>query len=168
MRLMIHTVQAGDTLARVRPRESSGCFVGLQAAGMPVLTPTWDTVRLVLHVLAATVWVGGQLTLAALVPTLRRLGPELPKAAARAFNTVAWPAFAVLVATGVWNVIAERDKVTGGYRTTLVVKIAVVAVSGVTAALHSRARTRTGLAVFGALTGLSAIAALALGVLLAG
>ena len=34
----------------------------------------WDTVRLFLHVLAATVWVGGQLTLATLVPVLRRLG----------------------------------------------------------------------------------------------
>jgi uncharacterized membrane protein len=31
-----------------------------------VLTVSWDTVRLFLHVLAATVWVGGQLTLAAL------------------------------------------------------------------------------------------------------
>jgi hypothetical protein len=73
-----------------------------------------------------------------------------------------------LIATGVWNVLAERDKVTGEYRTTLVVKIVVVAVSGATAALHARSRSRTGLAVFGALTGVSALAALLLGVLLAG
>lgn len=132
------------------------------------MTPSWDMVRLFLHVLAATVWVGGQLTLAALVPTLRRLGSDVPRAAARAFNMIAWPAFAVLIATGVWNVFAERSKVTGDYRTTLIVKIAVVAVSGVTAALHARSHTRKGLAVFGALTGLSALAALLLGVLLAG
>ncbi len=37
-----------------------------------MLAVSWDTVRLFLHVLAATVWVGGQLTLAALVPVLRR------------------------------------------------------------------------------------------------
>ena len=60
-----------------------------------MLAVSWDTVRLFLHVLAATVWVGGQLTLAFLVPPLRRLGAELPRAAARAFNRVAWPAFTV-------------------------------------------------------------------------
>lgn len=127
-----------------------------------------ETVRLFLHVLAATVWVGGQLTLAALVPALRAAGADVPRAAARRFNTVAWPAFAVLVATGVWNVIAERDEVHGRYETTLVVKLAVVLVSGVTAFLHARSKSRTGLAVFGALTALSALAALLLGVVLAG
>jgi hypothetical protein len=43
-----------------------------------------------------------------------------------------------------------------------------VGVSGVAAALHARARSTIGLAVFGALTGASALAALFLGVLLAG
>src|SRR6516165_2106831 len=71
-----------------------------------VLSVNWDTIRLFLHVLAATIWVGGQITLAALVPVLRRLGAELPRAAARRFNQVAWPAFAVLVVTGIWNIAA--------------------------------------------------------------
>ena len=133
-----------------------------------MLPVSWDTIRLFLHVLAATIWVGGQLTLAALVPVLRRLGGEIPRAAARAFNRVAWPAFAVLVLTGVWNVIAERGKITGSDEVTLVVKRVVVVISGVTAALHARARSAAGLAVFGALTGISALAALFLGVLLAG
>ncbi len=48
-----------------------------------MLAVSWDTVRLFLHVLAATIWVGGQLTLAALVPVLRRFGGEVPRAAAR-------------------------------------------------------------------------------------
>jgi putative copper export protein len=133
-----------------------------------MLPVSWDTIRLFLHVLAATVWVGGQLTLAALVPALRGLGAEIPRSAARAFNKVAWPAFAVLLVTGVWNVIAERGKITGDYQATLTLKLAVVAVSGVTAWLHARARSRAGLAVFGALTGLAALGALFLGVLLAG
>lgn len=89
----------------------------------------WDTTRLFLHVLAATVWVGGQLTLAALVPALRRAGADVPRVAARRFNQVAWPAFAVLVATGVWNVIAVRAQVAGRYETTLVVKLVVVALA---------------------------------------
>jgi putative copper export protein len=133
-----------------------------------MLSVGWDTVRLFLHVLAATVWVGGQLTLAALVPALRRFGREVPRAAARRFSQVAWPAFAVLVLTGVWNVIAVRSQVSGRYETTLVVKLAAVAVSGIAAALHARARSAAGLAVFGTLTGLAALAALFLGVLLAG
>jgi putative copper export protein len=128
----------------------------------------WDTIRLFLHVLAATVWVGGQLTLAALVPVLRRAGADIPRAVARRFNQVAWPAFAVLVLTGIWNMIAVRSQIAGSYETTLVVKLIVVLISGVTAALHARARSRAGLAVFGALTGISALAALFLGVLLAG
>lgn len=132
-----------------------------------MLTVSWTTVRLFLHVLAATVWVGGQLTLAALVPVVRRVAAEGPGVAARRFNQVAWPAFGVLIVTGVWNIMAVGP-VTGGYRGTLIVKLAVVAVSGVTAFLHTRARTTTGLAVFGALTGISALAALFLGVLLSG
>ena len=133
-----------------------------------MLAVSWDTIRLFLHVLAATVWVGGQLTLAALVPVLRRLGADIPRSAARAFNRVAWPAFAVLLATGVWNMIAEHDKINGAYQVTLTVKLVVVAISGLTAWLHLRAKSPAGLAVFGALTGLSALGALFLGVLLAG
>jgi putative copper export protein len=133
-----------------------------------MLSVSWDTVRLFLHVLAATVWVGGQLTLAALVPTLRALGAEVPRTAARRFNQVAWPAFGVLVVTGVWNIVAEQAKDVGAYRTTLTVKLVAVLVSGLTAYLHARARSTTALAVYGALTGVSALAALFLGILLAG
>ena len=133
-----------------------------------MLGVSWDTIRLFLHVLAATIWVGGQLTLAALVPALRRAGADVPRAAARRFNQVAWPAFGVLVATGIWNVIAVRGQVTGSYETTLVVKLIVVVISGATAALHARAKGAGALAVFGALTGLSALAALFLGIMLAG
>src|SRR5579875_490757 len=133
-----------------------------------MLAVSWDTVRLFLHVLAATIWVGGQLTLAALVPALRARGAEIPGAAARRFALVAWPAFAVLIATGIWNVAAVHAEIHGSYRTTLIVKLVVVAASGITAALHSRSKSPAGLAIFGALTGLTALAALFLGVLLAG
>jgi len=135
-----------------------------------MLAVSWDTIRLFLHVLAATIWVGGQLTLAALVPVLRRFGSDALGAAARRFNQVAWAAFAVLIVTGIWNIAAVRPHISASasYRTTLIVKLAVVVISGVTAALHIRSRTSRGRAVLGALTGLSALAALFLGVLLAG
>jgi putative copper export protein len=133
-----------------------------------MLTVTADTVRLFLHVLAATIWVGGQLTLAALVPVLRQVSPTAPRAAARRFNAVAWPAYVVLVGTGVWNVTAAPTRLTGAHLTTLIVKLVVVAASGVAALLHARARTAIGLAAWGAITGASALSALFLGVLLAG
>jgi putative copper export protein len=128
---------------------------------------TLETVRLFLHVLAATVWVGGQVTLAALVPALRAAGADVPRAAANAFNRVAWPAFAVLVLTGVWNVVAEGDK-GPSYRHTLVLKLTLVVLSGATAFLHARAGSRRAMAVWGALTGLTALATLFVGIMLAG
>jgi putative copper export protein len=132
-----------------------------------VLTPDWDVLRLFLHLLAATVWVGGQLVLAALVPVLRRVSPDAPRAAAKRFGVVAWPAFWALVATGFWNVLAADDTDADGYQVTLSVKLVVVALSGLTAWLHQRATTTRDRAVFGALTGSTALLALFLGVLLA-
>ena len=135
-----------------------------------MLAVSWDTIRLFLHVLAASIWVGGQLILAALVPVLRRFGSDPLGAAARRFNQVAWTAFGVLIVTGIWNIVAVRSQISGSasYRTTLIVKLVAVVISGVAAALHVRSRTARSRAIFGALTGLSALAALFLGVLLAG
>jgi putative copper export protein len=132
-----------------------------------VLSPTLDTVRLFLHVLAATVWVGGQIVLAGLVPSLRRSSAEATKVAARAYARVAWPAFAVLVVTGLWN-IAEVDvaDTTTQYQVTLFVKIALAVVSGVAAAVHQLGTSKVALAVGGALGLLAALGAMFLGFVL--
>lgn len=126
-----------------------------------------DEVRLFLHVLGATIWVGGQLVLAALVPVLRTAYPGAAAAAARRFRVVAWPAFALLVATGVWNVVAVGAE-DSAYRAVLSAKLVVVAASGASAYVHERARTPRSLAITGALTGATALVALLLGVVLAG
>jgi putative copper export protein len=133
-----------------------------------VLSVHVDTVRLFLHIVAATVWVGGQLTLAGLVPCLRALSPDAPRAVARQFNRIAWPAYAVLVATGVWNIVAVHASWTGRYGTTLIVKIVIVAASGVSAAAHAASKSKVGLAAWGAISGISALAALFLGIVLHG
>jgi putative copper export protein len=125
--------------------------------------------RLFLHVLAATVWVGGQIVLAGLVPTVRSLGDGAARAVARAFARMSWPAYAVLVITGFWNIAAVHPShQTTPWKVVLGVKLAVVVLAGVAAFMHTRATTRRGLAVWGSLSGLSAVAALLLGVLLAG
>jgi putative copper export protein len=131
-----------------------------------VLPVSWATIRLFLHVLGATVWVGGQLTLAGLVPGLRQLSPDAPRAVARRFNAIAWAAFALLVVTGLWNIAAVDPDWSSDYGTTLIVKLVVVAASGISAAVHAGATSKRALAVFGALSGLTALGALFLGVLL--
>jgi putative copper export protein len=126
-------------------------------------------VRLSLHVFAAAVWVGGQLTVAGLLPTLRRLGDDAPNKVARAFARIEWPMFALLLATGIWNVVADNpSKQSSSWNAVLGAKIAVVVVAGLTAYWHGRARTKAGVATFGGIAGLAALAALVLGVLLAG
>lgn len=133
-----------------------------------MLSLTVEDVRLFLHVLAASVWVGGQITLAGLVPALRKADAAAPRAAAQAFGRVAWPAFAVLLATGIWNVVAIRDELddSAAMRNTLMVKLVLVALSGVAAYAHTRASSRRGLALWGAGTALFALASMLFGVIL--
>lgn len=127
-----------------------------------------DGIRLSIHVLAATIWVGGQFTVAGLVPAIKKLGTDAPKQIANAFARIMWPAYVVLLITGVWNISATEKGQPTAWKVVLVVKIAVVLLSGLAALLHSRSTSRRGLAFWGAATGLSASAALVLGVFLAG
>ena len=134
-----------------------------------MLSVNANTIRLFIHVLAATVWVGGQLTLAGLVPALRGLGPDAPRTVARRFNRIAWPAFGVLFLSGLWNLaethVGDRSS---EWIATLFAKLTIVALSGISAALHTRAASRKALAIWGALSGLSALLALFYGVQLHG
>lgn len=132
------------------------------------LAPAVDGVRLSLHVLAATVWVGGQLTVAGLVPTARRLAPDAPRRVARAFSRLSWPAYAVLLGTGLWNVAAVGPGQGPVWQAVLGVKIGVAVLAGLAAWLHGRAGSVRGLAVWGAVAGLASVAALVMGVFLAG
>ena len=133
------------------------------------LAPAITIVRLSLHVLAAAIWVGGQFALAGIVPTLRRLAPQSTTAVARRFALLAWPAFGVLLATGIWNMIAVHSgQQHGAWKTVLLIKIVVALLSGVAAALHQRSRSVKALAVWGSVSSLSAIVAVVLGVALAG
>ena len=119
--------------------------------------------------LAATIWVGGMFTVAGLLPTLRTLGDDAPRKAARAFARIQWPAFAVLVATGLWNIAAVKPSTQSHtWNAVLGIKITVVVLAGVSAFLHQRATSKAALAIWGAVAAISSVAALALGVFLAG
>ncbi len=134
-----------------------------------MLAPALDTVRLTLHVLAATVWVGGQIVMTGLVGPARQLGGDAPKALARAFARMAWPAYLVLIITGIWNVTAVHySSQDSAWKAVLMAKIVVVLVAGAAVGLHQRATTKGQLALWGSVGGVASVAALVMGVLLAG
>ena len=136
---------------------------------MSSTAPAVDVVRLSLHVFAASVWAGGQVTLAGLAGTARRLGPEVPRAIALAFARLSWPAYGLLVLTGLWNISATHPSSQSTlWQVLLGVKVAVVAVAGLSAWLHQRSRRPAGVAAWGAVTALSTLTALVLGVVIAG
>ena len=125
-----------------------------------------ESVRLFLHVLAASVWVGGQILLGALVPTLRSIDAEAPRKVARAFNRIAWPAFGLLVITGIWNVMSTG--MSDLKHPQIEIKFMLVIGSGVGATIHARGGSKAALAIGGAAASLCAVGAMYVGVLLAG
>jgi putative copper export protein len=134
-----------------------------------MLPVTVANLRLFLHVLGATIWVGGQLIFSALVPLLRRLGNDVLRPVARQLTRILWAGFAVLIVTGIWNVIAVGiSDQSSAWKTTLNIKLAVVALSGIAAFVHTRVSGPRARAVWGATSGVTALAALLLGVMLAG
>lgn len=132
-----------------------------------MLNPTSDTIRLFLHVLAAAVWVGGQIVLAGLVPRLRREAPPTTRIAARAFGAVAWPAFLVLFATGMWSIldITLSDQTTD-YQVTVGVHVVLAVIAATSAAIHSLGRSKLALALGGAIGLVASLGALFVGLLL--
>lgn len=98
-----------------------------------------NTIRIFLHVLSVSVWVGGQFVMLALLPVLRNAGVDgLPKQAARAFQRVAWPAFAVAFFTGIWNIFeVDMANATTRYSVIFGTKFLLVLISGAAAWIHA-------------------------------
>ena len=129
-----------------------------------------DALRGFLHILSVTVWVGGQIVVAGLVPLLRKVDRTNPAAegektvtqqVAHRFNRVAWPFFALAIITGLWSIgEIEWSASTGTWQTLFFVKMALVAASGVGAWLHTRAQRAPERAIFASVASLSALAAL--------
>lgn len=120
--------------------------------------------RLFIHVLAASVWVGGQIVLVWLHPTVSKLTPDAGRKVGRAYNQIAWPAFAVAVLTGLWNVFSlPLDDLRHPW---IELKVLAVLLSGVGAALHQFARgNKALLAAGGTMSSVFAVAAMYLGFL---
>lgn len=126
-------------------------------------------IRLSLHVLGACVWLGGQIVVAGLLPTVRSLGDEAPRKIARAFGRLSWPAFWLLVLTGFWNYAAVHgDAMSSSWNTAFALKMLCVLVAGVGTFVHTRAATPRARGISAGVGTLATVAALVLGVALAG
>ncbi len=113
------------------------------------------------HLVAAATWLGGMITLAAVVGALRKAGVErtVIVAAARAFARVSWPALLLAIATGLAQV--HMLALPWSYRP-LAVKIALVAVTAAVAVGHVRYARRLAPAARGALEGVLLLLTLAI------
>ena len=125
---------------------------------------TLDTIRIFLHILAASIWVGGQFVLANVVSGLRRDHRDALPVVARAFARVAWPAFGTTVVTGVWSLLSI-DTLDSDAQIALALKIVAVVVSGGAAAAHSVSSSRLVKALGGALGSIAAVIAMLLAVI---
>ena len=125
--------------------------------------------RLSLHILAACVWLGGQIVVAGLLPTIRSLGEDAPRKVAQAFGRLSWPAFWLLILTGVWNYAAVHgNNMSSGWNTAFGIKMLAVVLAGVGTFLHTRATTARAKGIFAGIGTLATLAAMVLGVALAG
>ncbi|MEY3691318.1 MAG: hypothetical protein RJB57_973, partial [Actinomycetota bacterium] len=103
-----------------------------------------------------------------LVPRVRAANREALPVIAAAFAHIAWPAFAVALATGVWNLVAVDPTAQGdAYMVTLFVKLLLVGTAATATVVHSMGRSRLALALGGALGMLSSLGVFWLGVVLA-
>lgn len=124
-----------------------------------------DQIRTILHLLGVSVWLGGQILMLGLLPILRQLGADAPKKAAAGFGRVAWPAFGLTVITGIWNILAvDLSDVTTGYNAVFGIKMILVVITGVAAAMHQSTDKPAIRGITGGLGFVAALGAFILGV----
>ena len=127
-----------------------------------------DDVRTILHLLGVAVWLGGQILMLGILPVLRKIGGDAPKQVAAGFGRVAWPAFVLLIVTGIWNLLSvDMAEVSLGYNIAFGIKLLLVVVTGGAAWIHQQTETPAIKAMTGGLGFVAALAALVLGVMMA-
>ncbi len=126
---------------------------------------SWFAINLVVHILAACIWIGGQATVAYLLPALHDL-PERAHAVGLRFQRLAWSAYGVLILTGIGNMLFLHlgigDLLHSREGHLLDVKFLLVLISGGAALYHAilqTSATRTPSRALSAVLGSSALAA---------
>jgi putative copper export protein len=133
------------------------------------------------HIVAACIWIGGQVTVATVIPLLRD-HHDLTRCVGRRYQAIAWPAFVVLIVTGVVNVgnagLHWSQLLDSSAGRTMIVKLGFVVLSGLAAGVHSFLQaprrghatgdSAIGSAVLGSISLIAALLAALYGVVIAG
>jgi putative copper export protein len=118
--------------------------------------------------LGVAVWIGGQIVLAGIVPSLRTVAPQAMKTVAQGFARIAWPAFIVVVFTGMWG-LASTDMSTESseYMVTFGLKMLFVGIAVIATLIHSNGTSKAAKGIGGAASLLTSLLAAFAGVLMA-
>ncbi|HSG79694.1 MAG TPA: hypothetical protein VLD62_08950 [Acidimicrobiia bacterium] len=121
---------------------------------------TLSSILLWFHLVGMAVWIGGTITVGAIVPALRTSGAssEQLRAMARAFGRASWTALAVLVVTGIWQMVRAEDGAIS--EVAFGIKLMLVGVAGSLALLHQMTARTASPATRGIVQGLILLASL--------
>ena len=124
-----------------------------------------DTIRIFIHILSVTVWVGGQIAMMAIMPILKEAGVEgLGAKVAQGFSNIAFPALAVAIFSGIWNIVSiDMANATMVWNIVFGIKFLLVILSGFGAVRHKNATDPKQKGLFGAIGFGSAVIAMFLG-----
>ncbi|MGI9609501.1 MAG: hypothetical protein ACR2NL_04315 [Acidimicrobiia bacterium] len=133
-----------------------------------MLAPSFDSLRIFLHILAAGIWVGGQIVVAGAVPGVRKSsGSAGTKSLANGFARVAWPAFGLALITGMWSLFTREGDSSSAYGMTFGIKFLFYIAAGASAVAHARSTKGPVIAATGAMGLLFSLIVMFLGSVLA-
>jgi putative copper export protein len=133
-----------------------------------MISPTLDSLRVFLHLIAVAIWVGGQIVLAGIVPSLRTVAPDAMKTVAQGFARIAWPAFLVIVFTGMWGLgTIDVSAISSEYLATFGIKMLLVGIAVIATLIHSNGTSKAAKGIGGAASLLTSLLAAFAGILMA-
>lgn len=133
-----------------------------------MISPTLDSVRIFLHLMAVAVWIGGQIVLAGIVPQLRNVAPEAMKTVAQGFARIAWPAFLIIVFTGMWGLATiDMTAESSAYMATFGIKMLFVGIAVIATLIHANGTSKAAKGIGGAASLLTSLLAAFAGILMA-
>jgi len=133
-----------------------------------MISPTLDSIRVFLHLMAVAVWIGGQIALAGIVPQVRRVSPDALKTIAQGFARIAWPAFLVIVFSGMWGLAAiDMTAESSSYMATFGIKMLLVGTAVIATLIHSNGTSKAAKGIGGAASLITSLLAAYAGILMA-
>lgn len=132
-----------------------------------MISPTLDSLRIFLHLMGVAVWIGGQIVLAGIVPSLRSVAPDAMKTVAQGFARIAWPAFILVVFTGMWGLgSVDMSNESSQYMVTFAVKMLLVGIAVIATLIHSQGTSKAAKGIGGAASLLTSLLAAFAGILM--